>query len=80
MIDREKVLTLLHKRFPGARLCDLAAAANAIVGLDPEFDPLAGEEVVRFHCDVGSDHYTTRDVVNGTLRIYRRRPTGEGPI
>ena len=40
MIDREKVMTLRHQRFPGARLCEVAAAANALVGLDPEFDPL----------------------------------------
>jgi hypothetical protein len=73
MIDREKVMTLLHKRFPGARICEVAAAANAIVGLDPEFDPLPAEEMTHFHCEVGRDRYTTRDVANGTIRLYRRR-------
>ena len=37
MIDREKVLTVLRKRFPGATSDALAAAANAIVGLDEEW-------------------------------------------
>jgi hypothetical protein len=37
MIDREKVLTVLHRRFPGAQPEQIAAAANAIVGLDDEW-------------------------------------------
>lgn len=38
MIDREKVLTVLRRRFPGALSEQVAAAANAIVGLDDEWD------------------------------------------
>jgi len=38
MIDREKVLTVLRRRFPDASPGQLAAAANAIVGLDDEWD------------------------------------------
>jgi hypothetical protein len=37
MIDREKVLAVLRRRFPGASDMDTAAAANAIVGLDDEW-------------------------------------------
>jgi hypothetical protein len=37
MIDREKVLAVLRRRFPGASLADTAAAANAIVGLEDEW-------------------------------------------
>ena len=37
MIDREKVLAVLHKRFPGSSCDQLAAAANAIVGLEDEW-------------------------------------------
>jgi hypothetical protein len=37
MIDREKVLAVLRRRFPGAPDADMAAAANAIVGLDDEW-------------------------------------------
>ena len=76
MIDREKVMTLRHQRFPGARLCEPAAAANALVGLDPGFDPLMTQEMSWFHCDVGGDRDNTRDVVNDTLRLYRRTVRG----
>jgi hypothetical protein len=37
MVDREKVLAVLRRRFPGASDTDTAAAANAIVGLDEEW-------------------------------------------
>jgi len=37
MVDREKVLAVLRRRFPGAPDADTAAAANAIVGLDDEW-------------------------------------------
>jgi hypothetical protein len=37
MIDREKVLAVLRRRFPGALEMDTAAAANAIVGLEDEW-------------------------------------------
>lgn len=38
MLDREKVLTVLRRRFPAAADSELAAATNAIVGLDDEWD------------------------------------------
>jgi len=38
MLDREKVLTVLRRRFPTAEVGELAAATNAIVGLDDEWD------------------------------------------
>jgi len=38
MIDREKVLTVLRRRFPHATSSQIAAAANAIVGLEEEWD------------------------------------------
>jgi hypothetical protein len=37
MIDREKVIAVLRKRFPGAAVEQIAAAANAIVGLGEEW-------------------------------------------
>jgi hypothetical protein len=37
MVDREKVLAVLRRRFPGAPEMETAAAANAIVGLDDEW-------------------------------------------
>ncbi len=38
MVDREKVLTVLTRRFPDARPDQVAAAANAIVGLEDEWE------------------------------------------
>ena len=38
MVDREKVLTVLRRRFPDATAVQLASAANAIVGLEEEWD------------------------------------------
>ena len=34
MIDGDKLETILQRRFPGASLDQIAAAANAIIGLD----------------------------------------------
>ena len=72
MVDREKVLAVLVKRFPEARLCDVAAAANAIVGLEPEYACLAPGQVTRFECDTGGRQYTARHLVNGDVRLYCR--------
>jgi hypothetical protein len=72
MIDREKVLAVLRRRFPSARPEEIAAAANAIVGLAPEYEPLDGAEVSRLDCWAGRERYTTADVINGRLRLYRR--------
>jgi hypothetical protein len=44
MIDREKVLAVLQKRFPGSTLDQRAAAANAIVGLGDEWVDVTGRE------------------------------------
>jgi hypothetical protein len=38
MIDRQKVETVLRRRFPGADCAQIAAATNAIVGLGDEWD------------------------------------------
>jgi len=38
MVDREKVLTVLRRRFPEATTLQLASAANAIVGLEEEWE------------------------------------------
>jgi hypothetical protein len=44
MVDREKVLTVLHKRFPGATAEQMAAAANAIVGLEDDWEDVSAHE------------------------------------
>jgi hypothetical protein len=53
MIDREKVLAVLQKRFPGSTPEDRAAAANAIVGLGDEWvDVTAREPEMGYHTSV----------------------------
>jgi hypothetical protein len=77
MIDREKVLTVLRRRFPGAHADALAAAANAIVGLSDEW-----EDITTLEPDL-AEHLTRRcsegcvvaDSAEGEMefRLYRRR-------
>jgi hypothetical protein len=50
MIDREKVLAVLHKRFPGSSLEDRAAAANAIVGLTDEWVDVTARQPAMDEC------------------------------
>ena len=40
MLDREKLETLLLHRFPGASRVQIAAAVNAIMGLDDEWEEI----------------------------------------
>ena len=50
MIDREKVLAVLQKRFPGAATDQVAAAANAIVGLADEWLDVTSRQPDLNHC------------------------------
>lgn len=78
MIDREKVLTVLRRRFPGAQPEDVAAAANAIMGLPDEW-----EDVTTLEPDLGA-HFAlacsdqclvSRQSFEDTeYRLLRRRP------
>ena len=67
---------MLDHRFPDASRAERAAAANAIVGLEPEFEPAPGDTVHGFRCDTADGRFTTRDLAAGVLRIYRRRDRG----
>jgi hypothetical protein len=73
MVDREKVLAVLRKRFPGAASHDVATAANAIVGLESEFVPIAPGELLRFDCEAHGHVYTLRQINNGDVRVFRRK-------
>lgn len=75
MVDREKVLVVLRKRFPTARSEEIAAA-NAIVGLDPEYSCVEAAEVTRLECVAGPRVFTAADVTSGRLRLYRRAQPG----
>lgn len=77
MIDREKVLAVLRKRFPGATPDQLAAAANAIVGLEDEWEDVTGHEPeFGYHVSVQCAEicYLAEQVRQGMMfRVFRRR-------
>lgn len=45
MVDREKILAVLRRRFPGAADREVAAAANAIVGLADEWQEVKADDL-----------------------------------
>ena len=77
MVDREKVLTVLTRRFPGANAEQVAAAANAIVGLDDEWEDISDrddEMGYHFSAQCSDICYLAREVEDGTeFRLFRRR-------
>jgi hypothetical protein len=77
MIDREKVLTVLAKRFPHAAPAETAAAANAIVGLDDEWEEVTDrEDELGYHYSPSCSDicYIAQQVERGdTFRLFRRR-------
>lgn len=77
MVDREKVLAVLAKRFPGAMPDQMAAAANAIVGLDDEWEEVtAHEEQLGYHVSPNCTDicYLAQQVERGDVfRLFRRR-------
>jgi hypothetical protein len=80
MVDREKVLAVLTRRFAGARPEQLAAAANAIVGLDDEWEDVTDREDefgYHFSASCSDICYLAQQVERGDqFRVFRRRKSG----
>jgi hypothetical protein len=78
MVDREKVLAVLTRRFVGARSEQIAAAANAIVGLDDEWEDVTDREQefgYHFSATCSDIWYLAQQAERGDqFRIFRRRP------
>ena len=75
MLDREKVVAVLKRRFPGSTIAQVAAAANAIVGLDDEWLevplPQGGAELLcRDGCQL------KRFSREGEVKLFRRLTPG----
>ena len=64
MLDRQKLETILRRRFPGATYQQIAISANAIMGLDEEWEELQCCDAARVAAEIG-------DGVE--LRVLRRR-------
>lgn len=81
MIDREKVLAVLHKRFPGSTPDQFAAAANALVGLGDEWEDVTGHESelgYHFSVQCGEICYLAEQTQSGReFRILRKRTADE---
>ena len=79
MIDREKVLAVLRKRFPGAAADQVAAAANAIVGLEDEWEDVTAHEPefgYHFSAQCGEICFLADQAQLGhRFRVFRRKPT-----
>ena len=77
MLDREKILAVLHKRFPTAPPADLAAAANAIVGLEDEWEDVTAHEPefgYHFSAQCSEICYLAEQAGRGgRFRVFRRR-------
>lgn len=77
MLDRQKIEAVLARRFPGAAFHQVAAAANAIMGLDDEW-----EEILEPTSGLGLHHSAVcgdlcrlaRELDQGAaFRLFRRR-------
>jgi hypothetical protein len=65
MLDRQKLETILLRRFPGATRAQVAVSANAIMGLDEEW-----EEVQCHDFQALAAQMTEAE----EFRVLRRRP------
>ena len=80
MIDREKVLAVLRKRFPTGTPEQFAAAANAIVGLGDEWEDVTGHEPeLGYHASTQCADicYIADQVQHGAEFRFLRRRDGE---
>lgn len=84
MIDREKVLAVLAKRFPDAEARARAAAANAILGLGDEWEDVTDREDefgYHFSATCSDICYIAQQADRGdTFRLFRRRAPGPADL
>ena len=80
MIDRQKVEAILGRRFPGAARDQIAAAANAIMGLSEEWEEVLHDDQsfgYHFTNECGRICYLAdRDLPAVEFRLFRRRDSG----
>ena len=69
MLDREKVLAILRKRFQAASDAERAAAANALLGLEDEWEEVIDDSERRAAISIREEG----PLPATELRIFRRR-------
>jgi hypothetical protein len=79
MLDRQKLEALLYQRFPGASNGQLAAAANALMGLKEEWEEITHADR-HFLAACASVCYLVRaqGESGSELRLFQRRMSGAG--
>ena len=65
MLDRQKIEAVLRRRFPGATDQQIATAANAIMGLDEEWEELRCQDFEALAAEFND---------GAEIRVLRRRP------
>jgi hypothetical protein len=65
MLDRQKVETILQRRFPGASRDQVAISANAIMGLDEEWEEVGCHNLQSLAAERAE---------GAEFRVLRRRP------
>ena len=65
MVDRQKLETILTRRFPGATRDQIAVSANAIMGLDEEWEEVQCHDFNALVAQVEG---------GAEFRVLRRRP------
>ena len=76
VLDRQKVEALLGRRFPGATTDQIAAAANAIMGLSDEWEEVLHDDRPGYHYapECGSACAQPHHADEATeFRLFRRR-------
>jgi hypothetical protein len=77
MLDRQKLEAILSRRFPGSRHDQLATAANAIMGLDDEWEEIDDAPTqfdCRFAARCADACFLMKEADHGTSwRLFRRR-------
>jgi hypothetical protein len=76
MMDRQKLETILARRFPGSLRDQIAAAANAIMGLADEWEEVGDETMFGYRFEPACTDICglAREVESGAeFRLLRRR-------
>jgi hypothetical protein len=76
MVEREKVLTVLLTALPGATQEQVAAAANAIVGLEDDWEEVTSHEPdfgITPRCSAATSAIADCVQQGDTLRVFRKK-------